>query len=58
VFKIFFYKKNQKECIKSYNRFQIFCTTKHSPLYKTHSSDELDEKKNLEGKGYKAKDSF
>ncbi len=59
MFKKKIYKKNQKECIKSYNWFQTFCTTKHSLFYEnTHSLDESDEKQNLEGTGYKAKDSL
>jgi len=59
---------NQKECIKSYNWFQIFFTTKHAPFYEyTCSLYELDEKPNytkiskslkFEGKGCKEKDPF
>ncbi len=31
-----FFLNNGKECIKSYNRFQIFCTTKNAPFYEIH----------------------
>ncbi len=45
--KIFFLKNNQKECIKSYNSFQIFVQQKHAPFYEsTCSLDEFDEKLN------------
>jgi hypothetical protein len=37
----------KKECIKSHNWFQFFCTTKHAPFYEnTCSLNELDEKPN------------
>jgi hypothetical protein len=57
-----FKKRNKKECINSYNWFQIFFTTKACPLlWKYNSLDGFDEKPNhkknskfwnFEGKGY------
>jgi hypothetical protein len=47
VSKVVFFLSHQKEGIKSYNLFQIFCTTKTCPFYEsTCSLDELDEKPN------------
>jgi hypothetical protein len=47
MFKLHFFKKNLKECVKSSNWFQTFCTTKHALFYEsTCSLDELDEKPN------------
>jgi hypothetical protein len=68
VFNYTFFKRNKKECIKSYIDFKLFAQQKHVPFYEnTRSLNALDEKLihikmskswNFEEKDCKAKDSF
>jgi hypothetical protein len=68
VSKVQFFSRNQKECIKSYNWFQTFCSTKMCPLLWKYMFIEWTWRKNksnkhfkvlkLWRKGCKAKNSF
>ncbi len=68
MFKLHFLKRNQTECMKSYNWFYTFCTTKTCPLLWKYmfigwtwwkpNHTRISKSWNFERKGRKAKDSF